>query len=445
MNKILTMVTVFVVVFSMFLTMVSLVKTQTNEWSEPQQLTTDPAYDHYASIMQDSSGKIWLVWARGRELDRNLWYKTSSDGGASWSTSKILVSDILTASGTSLLQESTGRIWVAWAGGPKFSIDIFYITSDNGGLSWSPPQQLTDYPGDDNIPSLIEVSGEVWVVFRSYGLSNNEDIWYKKTNDGGATWSAPIQLTSHPSWERVPNAVVDSTGKVWVVWNRNDDIYYKTSIDNGASWSPDQELTNHPFHDGHPNIIEDVSGKIFVFHNPNHGVTTDIWYKTTADSGNTWSDSQELTADTYNNNVPYAALINDEVWVIWQSDRSGNYDIWMSKIAPVPAAIDIDPDTLNLKSNGQWITAYITLPEGYNVEDIVLETVYLDGISAAWSEIQNGVYMVKFDRATVQTSLTNEPDYDSTPKFYDLLLTVTGELVDGTPFEGNDTTRVLSK
>lgn len=112
---------------------------------------------------------------------------------------------------------------------------------------------------------------------------------------------------------------------------------------------------------------------------------------------------------------------------------------------PLRATVDIDPDTLNLKSNGQWITAYITLPEGRNVEDIVLETVEIEGISAAWSEIQNGVYMVKFDRAAVQAYLTNEPDYESAPKFYDIPLTVTGELVDGTPFEGTDTIRVLQK
>jgi len=107
--------------------------------------------------------------------------------------------------------------------------------------------------------------------------------------------------------------------------------------------------------------------------------------------------------------------------------------------------VNVDPDTLNLKSNGQWITAYITLPEAYSVEDIVLETVCLDGITAAWSDIQNGVYMVKFDRATVQASLTNEPDYESAPKFYDLLLIITGNLVDEIPFKGSDTITVIKK
>lgn len=45
----------------------------------------------------------------------------------------------------------------------------------------------------------------------------------------------------------------------------------------------------------------------------------------------------------------------------------------------ITADLDIDPDTLNLKSDGKFVTAYIELPEGYNVADIVLETVCLEG------------------------------------------------------------------
>lgn len=109
----------------------------------------------------------------------------------------------------------------------------------------------------------------------------------------------------------------------------------------------------------------------------------------------------------------------------------------------VTATIDIDPDTLNLKSKGKWITAYIELPEGYTVGDIDISTVKLNGeISAELHPTELSDYdedgipdlMVKFDRQALIQLLSAE---EST-------LTITGE-VNGTPFKGSDTTRVIIK
>ena len=302
-------------------------------WSEPQQLTTDPAFDHYSSIMQDSNGKIWLAWFRSAEGEEALLCKTSLDGGISWSAEQVLETSISSGGGTSLLQDSTGRIWLVWGSRQEGSngADIFYKTCEDD--LWSDTQRLTDYSGDENIPSIIETSGEIWVVF----AWSDVNIWYKKTSIDSIVWSDRIQLTSHPNGEACPHAMVDSTGRIWLVWTRemggsNEDIHYKTSIDYGASWSPEARLTTHPTQETHPSIIEGVCGKIFVFYeicDP----TSDIRYVTTIDGGDTWSEYQEFTAPSLTiNGDPNAALINNEVWVVWHSDRSGNYDIWMARI-----------------------------------------------------------------------------------------------------------------
>lgn len=77
----------------------------------------------------------------------------------------------------------------------------------------------------------------------------------------------------------------------------------------------------------------------------------------------------------------------------------------------IPATIDIDPDTLNLKSRGRWVTCYIELPEGFSVENVDITTILLeDNVRAElWpvgigdhdsDEIQD--FMIKFDRSAVQ-------------------------------------------
>jgi hypothetical protein len=110
-----------------------------------------------------------------------------------------------------------------------------------------------------------------------------------------------------------------------------------------------------------------------------------------------------------------------------------------------PATIDFNPDTLNLKSKGKVVTVYIELPEGYDAEEIDISTVMLNGIVPAWAHPTDvGDYdsdgvsdlMVKFDRSDVQNVLAPGNEVE---------VTVSGQLTDGTSFEGADTIRVIAK
>ena len=56
----------------------------------------------------------------------------------------------------------------------------------------------------------------------------------------------------------------------------------------------------------------------------------------------------------------------------------GRIDMGAFEYRPsTPAEVDIDPDTLNLTSKGNWITSLIWLPEDYSVADIDPNSVFL--------------------------------------------------------------------
>lgn len=109
----------------------------------------------------------------------------------------------------------------------------------------------------------------------------------------------------------------------------------------------------------------------------------------------------------------------------------------------IQSIVDIDPDTLNLNSNGKWITCYIELPDGYDVVDINISTILLNNTVPAENKPTNisdydndGILdlMVKFDRQAVQDILELGEN---------VLTTVTGKLFDETQFEGIDYIRVI--
>ena len=116
----------------------------------------------------------------------------------------------------------------------------------------------------------------------------------------------------------------------------------------------------------------------------------------------------------------------------------------------IPALIDIDPNTLNLRSEGKWITAYIELPEGYEVSDIDVSTILLNSTIPAemhtndvGDEDVDGVQdlMVKFDRTEVLSYILSNTDLEE--GFMTVTLTITGYLDDGTLVEGSDTIKTV--
>ncbi len=136
--------------------------------------------------------------------------------------------------------------------------------------------------------------------------------------------------------------------------------------------------------------------------------------------------------------LPYTALgdYGSEIVLGFESEE----------VESVEATVDFDPDTLNSKSNGKWVTCYVELPEGYDVRDIDLGSVLLNEVvpvdpthkvcfcDADGDGIEE--VMLKFDR---------EMMIDILVPGVDVAVEITGYLTDGTMFTGEDAIKVLNK
>ncbi len=112
-----------------------------------------------------------------------------------------------------------------------------------------------------------------------------------------------------------------------------------------------------------------------------------------------------------------------------------------SCIVPLDADVKVRPRTINLKSRGRFLTGFVKLPVGYFARDINLSTVYItygdcDPIFALPkpSSARFGRLMVKFPRSDVHEIL---------PLGQAVVISIGGELNDGTPFAGSDINRVI--
>jgi hypothetical protein len=113
----------------------------------------------------------------------------------------------------------------------------------------------------------------------------------------------------------------------------------------------------------------------------------------------------------------------------------------------INAVVSVEPDTLNLKSQGKWVACYIELPEGYDVNDIDFSSIKLnDTIAIDYSapiivddHDNDGItdLNVKFDRSCVIEWLEATDCSRDGINDYDVTFEVTGEITEAT-FVGCD-------
>lgn len=155
------------------------------------------------------------------------------------------------------------------------------------------------------------------------------------------------------------------------------------------------------------------------------------------------------TGNYYN---PVLADINNDGFLDiaageFSEGAGGGIDVWFSEVMlPLPASIDIDPDVLNLKSKGKWVSCYTELSEDYDVNNIDVSTVELGTekgyVSAQLTPTGIGDHdndgtrdlMLKFDRSGLQNILEKGNEVE---------IILTGKLTDGRPFNGSDIIKVI--
>jgi hypothetical protein len=298
-------------------------------WIGAMRLTWNPSVSGEPALAIDSSDIIHLVWKDKAPGYHQIYHKKSTDGGATWITKRLCWS-----SGDShhpvLAIDSNDHIHVIWRDYESGDFELYYRKSTNGGSNWTGTKRLTWASGPTYSPAIaIDSSDNIYIAWQNDvdEYITNYEIFYIMSVDGGLTWSMAKRLTWNSGWSEAPAIAADSSDNIFIAWQdgppTNREIYYKMSTDGGTTWAT-KKLTWNPGNSFSPAMVIDANDYIHISWYDYSPGNAEIFYKNSTDGGITWK-TKRLTWNLGQSMEPFLAIdTSDKIHVVWDDDSSGS-------------------------------------------------------------------------------------------------------------------------
>jgi len=308
------------------------VKISQAQWQPDVRLTYEPALSYTSNnnawCIASSGDEVHAVWYDFRNGNFEIYYKRSPDGGLSWGADVRLTNNMRTSTHPSVAA-SGSVVHVVWVDNRDTNDQIYYKRSTDGGLTWGSDTRLTITSAFSSLPS-VSVSGSdvhaVWQDSRNGGY----EIYYKRSTNGGLNWQADLRLTINSAYSLNPSVSV-SGSVVNVVWyddrDGNYEIYYKRSPDGGFSWGADIRFTSNSAESSVPCVSASGSAVYVVWTDQRDG-NYEIYNKRSTNGGLSWEADVRLTNNAVISSLPSVSFSGSVVHVVWMDERDGNQEIY---------------------------------------------------------------------------------------------------------------------
>ena len=201
----------------------------------------------------------------------------------------------------------------------------------NSNFNFSNVTNITNNPLDSVYAQIAAIDNNVYLIWQESITDNsnekNYDIYFKKSEDQGNTFSKPINLSNNTGFSEHPQIAVSKNG-IFIVWadntdSNNTEIMFTKSIDDGTAFSKVINLSNNSKNSNNVEISAFDENVYVVWQDVDHNnnKNSSIMFKSSIDSGNTFNGTIQLATNT-NDAYPKVNSYQDYVYIVWNSENN---------------------------------------------------------------------------------------------------------------------------
>ena len=297
------------------------------EFSRPKQITVHSSSDVESDTIFDAYDVFWCTWSSYRDGNWNIYLK-SSVNGVEWGSPIRITDDASSEREPSLVQLANLTYVIAYSSDISGNFDIYLRYSQWGGY-WSDPVRVADSSDDEMQPCIYQrPDGKIFLAYSVDKPSPVGTSIVLRSGNGIFSFSTPVTATTGLSYNYYPALTEAPDGNLSVLFSSdrtgNFEIW-QTKYINLANFSTPRRITYTVRDNFYPSVFEDVSSMYRVVYSDD----TNTLYLTDSMDLVEFSPSAEIPTEFDDNHDPCIFQDADgSFWVTWNSDDSGNDDIY---------------------------------------------------------------------------------------------------------------------
>jgi hypothetical protein len=378
-------------------------------WGPDTRLSGNPGTAGFPTLAV-SGTTIHLAFRDQRTGRYGSYYKRSLDGGRNWEQD-VFISDSLLFNWWPGIAAVGPMVYVA-LNLDTVNSEVYFRRSTDNGETWDTIQRISNAALRSEDPCIAASDSNVHIVWNEFrhGGNGHSEVYYRRSSDQGVTWGPETRLTYDTAMSYSPT-VYPSGSNVDVAWedsrDGNFEIYHKRSTDYGLTWGPDERLTTDSTPSFYPSVVVDGANIHIAWFSTSGGAG--IFYLHSSDDGASWDPTDTLVGGASSPAAPFIDIGDSILHVIWKDMRDGHGAIYYKRnlTGNVGTEEDLKPQAASRKPEATIVRGVLFLEGDCPRTGTVPKTALLDatgrrvtGLRPGENDVSclaPGVYFVRSD------------------------------------------------